>query len=1299
MLTPQRLREITSLLNAAFEREPSAREAFIREASHGDQALRDLALRVLHETRARTGPLTGEPTPEDVLTRILHEEIGSLERNAGSAEARFIGGSRFQVRRRLGSGGFGTVYEAYDHEQKNFVALKVLRRATAAFLYRFKREFRTLVDIRHPNLVELYELFSADDSWFFTMELVHGVDFLSYVQSRSGGDAETGTLPCDVARLRAASLQLATGIAALHAAGIVHRDIKPSNVLVTGSGCVRVLDFGLAQEIDRSPLQSLTIVGTPAYMSPEQLAGLPVAEPTDWYSFGLVMFQALTGSLPIHRDLAGGSALSRPIVGAAEDLDLLCRALLHHDPMMRPSSHGVIERLGGTADAPGVQAGNVAVTEEVVGREEELRRLEAWSGEVTHGRAVIVNVSGTSGMGKTALLRAFRRRLTQDYQDVVCLAGRCHESETVPFKALDDLIDGLSKHLERLSREEAEQITPRDAQYLIRLFPVLGQVDAIADRPGTPDIADSHELRERAFAGLHELLVRLAHRCRVVLVIDDLQWGDLESAAFIRRLLTASVPPPVLLVASYRSDDADHSPFLASWRSYLADAELLVVHDIELTALTPEDARRLTARLLMLDPSSDDPRIQSIVEESAGSPFLIEQLATVARRALADGLSVVGMRRVVENRLGNLRPEARRLLEIVALGGGPIPYTAVCAAAGLDSPDYPILSGLAVEHLIRVRDANGGREVEIYHDRIRTALVGAMSAAERQQEHLSLARALERESVQNPALLAAHFLEAGKRDTSVRYALAAADQAVGALAFERAARFFQLALEEGHWSTAESVGLKRRLARALADAGQGANAARVYLEAAGAVSSLERLELRRLASAQLLRSGNVDEGLEVLRTLARTLRIWLPASRWQAILSLLMQRVRVSLRPLRFQSRSPTASDVTDAAVLDVYWSLVIGLGMVDPVQSLDFQARHLLLALRVGDRDRVAMSLATEAAHRATSRRRDPVRMHALLADAYQLSAGTKHGEAPGLIGVMDALCALLTGEWRRAWELSVKAESILREKCIGVAWERAENNLVGVSAAIHLGEWSKLSAYAERLPKLVQEAKAAGDLHTVCSVLGGAHLVCLASDRPQAAEEMVLNVVSAFRSDRFSVQQFNLALEAQVDTALYRRDARRAWQLVTSMWPQLSASLVLRVQYVSIMAFHLRARAALAVAAEGGDARPYVREASRCARRIERERMPWGDVLAAGVRAGVSSFGEDRRDTMEWLARAERGARRADMALWVAACQCRRGTVLGGSEGAALMAEADAWANRERVVNPTGIFDMFLPGRFVNA
>jgi serine/threonine protein kinase len=252
-------------------------------------------------------------------------------------ESDFRGSDRFAVLRCLGAGGMGAVYEAFDRERSEKVALKTLRRLDPGLLYRLKTEFRALQDLHHPNLVHLGELIEAAGQWFFTMELIEGVDFVTYVRSppaeradsyptmadiprarRVVEDANTVdvggpaialalatpslsrtptpvpnvVLPAgrfDEPRLRAALRGMAEGLLAIHRGGLVHRDVKPSNVLVTREGRVVLLDFGLVYDADADASRDDHLVGTPAYMAPEQVTGGNASEASDWYAVGVTL--------------------------------------------------------------------------------------------------------------------------------------------------------------------------------------------------------------------------------------------------------------------------------------------------------------------------------------------------------------------------------------------------------------------------------------------------------------------------------------------------------------------------------------------------------------------------------------------------------------------------------------------------------------------------------------------------------------------------------------------------------------------------------------------------------------------------------------------------------------------------------------------------------------------------------------------------------------------------------------------------------------------------------------------------
>ena len=264
----------------------------------------------------------------------------------------------YEIQEELGRGGMGIVYRAHHRQRDQVVALKTLQGMDAGALFRFKQEFRTLAGVTHPNLVRLYDLVCDGRCWFFTMEFVPGVDFRTYVRSAEcQGSFHEG-------RLRESLRQLVEGIAALHEAGKLHRDIKPRNVLVTAEGRVVLLDFGLAAELDQQGRHQSTechLLGTLAYMSPEQAAGGAVSPASDWYNLGSMLYETLTGRFPFE-----GSALEVLAAEAARfchsSVERGCRhpggpgSVVHgaaaRDPEARPSGAEILGQLGRDRQEP-----------------------------------------------------------------------------------------------------------------------------------------------------------------------------------------------------------------------------------------------------------------------------------------------------------------------------------------------------------------------------------------------------------------------------------------------------------------------------------------------------------------------------------------------------------------------------------------------------------------------------------------------------------------------------------------------------------------------------------------------------------------------------------------------------------------------------------------------------------------------------------------------------------------------------------------------------------------------------------
>ena len=331
---------------------------------------------------------------------------------------------RFEILESLGQGGMGTVYRAVDRQRGQRVALKRLTTPDPASIHRFKNEFRALAGVVHPNLVALYDLVASDNDWCFTMELVEGVDFLTYVcgpelaapalslvptevsASESSGSNQTMATveleesekesltdagrrlfgPANQLRLGPALAQLAEAIAALHGTGHLHRDIKPSNILVDSDGRVVVLDFGIITElIGAASAGPEALAGTPFFMAPELFESEPPGATSDWYAFGIIIYMALTGYRPFGGQRSKMLRLKRQpslFLGRLEEcaglveLTRLCADLLQADPAKRPEGPEILRRLGAKEQSPEAMLEQASV---MMGRRKELSLLhDAW---------------------------------------------------------------------------------------------------------------------------------------------------------------------------------------------------------------------------------------------------------------------------------------------------------------------------------------------------------------------------------------------------------------------------------------------------------------------------------------------------------------------------------------------------------------------------------------------------------------------------------------------------------------------------------------------------------------------------------------------------------------------------------------------------------------------------------------------------------------------------------------------------------------------------------------------------------
>jgi hypothetical protein len=1177
----------------------------------------------------------------------------------------FTGNARYRVVRKIGSGGMGIVYEALDLERSSRrVALKVLRGKDPEALVRIKREFRALADVSHANLVALHDLVAEGDTCFFTLELVEGVDFLQWVRpglAEPLKDQPTAsldhTLPSpasakgrlDLLKLNGALRQLVEGVGALHAAGRLHRDLKPSNVLVTPQGRVVILDFGLVAELDGE--RSLTeeqghaIVGTVAYMAPEQAGSGPVTPAADWYAVGSMLFQALTGRVPfegapmvalLDKQRMAAPLASEKARGVPPELERLCLSLLKREPSERAGALQILEALGQAPQPPAAPK----IEQGFVGRQNELGALTAALDESRRGEPRVVRVSGGSGIGKTTLVRQFLTRA--EALGAVVLSGRCYERESVPYKALDSAIDALARHLGQLPADKADALLPRDAWALARMFPVLRRVDLFARAP------------------VREVFGRMADRAPLVVFIDDLQWSDEDSTALIEELLKPPDAPAMLLVVTSREDTVA-APGLG-----------LKALELPLAGLNADDALELARHVL---PDASVSRADKVSRESGGNPFLLQQLAAFGAETNLD--------EVVMARAAQLDDQPRRLLEAICLSGRPLDPRVAATAVGLAEDDAPVRL-LKGARLVRATPAGERERLEAWHDRIRETVVSSLSPQAQQKLHLGLADALEKHAPSELDALAVHLVGAGQTARAADATARAAKVAEGQLAFDRSAGLYQQALALLPLTSPLRHPLTVSLGDCLADAGRGPEAAAAYASAvaSGGCAPGEALELKRRGAEQLLRSGHVDKGMQAMREVLAVVGMTIAPQPWRAAVALLFRRSHLLLRGLDFNERPESAIDPSELRRIDVCWSVSVGLAMIDTIRGASFQTRQLILALDAGEPYRVARALAAEASFVATIGSRGEELSARLIKEAQGLAMRVGDPQLLGLIEFCTGLTHFLVGRWRESQVHQVEAERLFREAGSAVTWEAASARLFGVWSLFYLGELQELS---RRLPALLDEARRRGDRYTITSLQSGLAIVSLlAADNPARARESVREVLGGWSTGSFQFQHYwSLLSEGMID--LYQDDAESCWQRLKKEWPALQGSLFLRIQNVRIEARFLRARSCVATGRLG--------LALADAERLEGEGIGWGRAFSMLTRSAVAAARHMPDRALSLLKRAIELLEASNMALFAAAARTRLGELEGGDIGAARIKAGHASMLAQGVKDPVAMTRMLIP------
>jgi serine/threonine protein kinase/tetratricopeptide (TPR) repeat protein len=1135
-------------------------------------------------------------------------------------------------------------------------------------------------------------------------------------------------------RLRHGFVGLIEGLCALHESGRVHRDVKPANVLVGDR--VILLDFGLATELQgASDERAPRIEGTPAYMAPEQVLRRPVSPAADLYAVGVMLYEVLTGGLPfsgstmvtLHNKVHLAPRSARALAPEAPaDLADLAMDLLVTAPEARPSAEQCVARLTRGLDAVAAPqaAPKAALERPFVGRAGEIEALEGAFREVTERRAqVTVAVHGASGIGKSRLVREFLAAQSRA-RDPLILSGRCHPQESVPYKALDAAVDAIAQHLDTLPPGAVEALLPTNAHALVRIFPVLAKLPAFSRAPEPSAQLEAIEVRAQGFRALGELFARLSERRPLILWLDDVQWGDIDSALLLEELLRDPAPP-FLLLLTFRSDERDTSPLLRHLTGDRGAEGRARVREVALGALAPEHVTELARALLGRAGPSVERQLQSVVAHAEGNPFIAGEMALyLSARAAGGGaeaaLGNLDAAQVVLERIRSLEPDQRALLEVASIASAPVSRSVALAAAGLDETARPLVAELRDANLLREIAAEGTVSVAAYHDRIREVLVGSMPAEDRRARHRGIAEALTARSSTDFDALLIHWEGAGDARRAGEHAVRAADRAAAALAFDNAAALYMksLALLGPH---ADRAGLLGKLGDVLANRGRAAEAADRYLEAAAALgggASRRVHDLKRRAAEQYIKSGRIDQGWREMRSVLEALRIPVPGSVLGAVASSAWRRAAFLLQRVDVERRAFTPAPPDEQYRMDVLWSATTGWAMINHTLADMFRVMHLRWAVRSGSASTLCRSLAYESAMEVHVGGRffdDNARK--LLAKVEHLARRTGDPYDRAWQDLALANVGYTHGRWRETAEACARADEVFRQRCPGSAWERVTVGIFFHHALAMLGDLNRLRP---RLAEFYADASLRGDIYASCEAyINEPVLAWLADDKVEEARERASSALAAqsvrtttWPENAYRRQHF-ADLVALVYAAAYRGDPWPAWRAVLAQWPALEGAFLLPLRVTGLGVRHARARAALAAAtARTGDGgappagvdrrwsrRALLDDARAQVKKIAADQVGCAEPIARMIRAGIARQSGERREAERELAGALAGFEREEMALYREAARYALGELRGGAEGAGLVRRAEAWMAEQGVVRPRALVAAVAPGTGVAA
>ena len=727
--------------------------------------------------------------------------------------------NRYELRRLLGEGARKRVHVAWDNRLEREVAFSLIKAEglDEAARMRVSREAQAMARLGdHPNVATVHDIGEENGQLFIVSEYMSGGDLEQKLQEAG---PSRRLAPSEVLRIGS---ELCRALEHAHGQGVVHRDVKPGNVWLSRDGSAKLGDFGLAVSTERTRLtHEGMMVGTAAYMAPEQALGRPPDARSDLYALGATLYEMLTGRPPFLGDDAVAiisQHIHTPPVAPAwhtkdvpERLEALVLDLLEKDPEKRPQTAAAVRERLETALSVSAEAERIDEPSSAnpldrlasgvfVGREDELQKLRTGVDDCLSARGNVLLLVGEPGIGKTRIseeLATYAR-----LRGAQVLWGYCYEGDGAPsYWPWMQVIRSY--------------VHERDPQLLLSemgsgaadIAEVVSEVRQQLPGLPVPPKLEPDQARFRLFDSITSFIRNASNQSPLVIILDDLHWADKPSLLLLQFLARELSTSRILLVGTYRDVEVGRQHPLEQTLAELARSQR--ADRVLLRGLTEDDV----ARFLSLSAGRTPPEalVEAVYRETEGNPFFVHEvvrlLQTDGRLDRPDEVASwsveipQGVRQVIGRRLDALGPACNEVLTVASVIGREFELRVLAASAERSEDEtLELLEAAEDARVILAVDGTPG-SWRFSHALVRETLYEEVRTTRRVRMHRRIADVLEERHAgrlePHLAELAYHYCEAasgGDVAKAVDYAQQAAWRALASLAYEEAANHFDRAL-------------------------------------------------------------------------------------------------------------------------------------------------------------------------------------------------------------------------------------------------------------------------------------------------------------------------------------------------------------------------------------------------------------------------------------------------------------------------------------------------------------------------